>query len=489
MAMRRTKEVGIKLIFGSRLLLVGQFFLEFLVLNFFAIVLATGFALLFKSFSAQLLGDVFSSTVWSDPVFWTMLLGILILGTLLAGLYPAFLLSSFKPIEALKEKINASKGLKIRRVIAVVQFGISIALITGAILIYSQTQFIRNHDIGLAIDKILIIKNPSLVAGKSPSKWVSFKNSIEDHTGIKGVAGSTLTPGLEYNWTNGGVHMDNSDNEVACQMMVIDINFPEVYDLKIREGEDFFIKKDKPFGVIINAEAASKLGVQNVADNEQRLVLEGDTLRIVSVFENFYQQSVKLLPQPMVFYCDQETNFFPNYFSVKLSGANISSTIDFIKTQWETTIGDFPFEYYFLDDQYNKQYAADIHLSNLLIVFTVLSIIISCLGLLGLTKFNVEIRTKDIGVRKILGSTPYQIMVLFFKEMFVVLIIAFVLAAPLTFMFLEKWFEQFPNRIAIGFWPFVIPLILIGVLATAIISAFTVKVASSNPARLIRQGE
>ena len=490
-SLERAKEVGVRKVLGSyRIQLIRQFLFESLVINFLAVVLAFLIIIATLPLFNSLTGKAVSFTLMSDSKFWLSLILIFIAGTFLSGLYPAFVLSSFKPIEVLKGKLaKTGHGAWLRQALVITQFAASIALIIGTYSIYKQLQFMKSQALGVQVDNTLVLRGPSVSDSTYEKKLSAFKTEMLRHPSIQKVAASSEVPGNKVGWNAGGIRLVGSDPTKSNQYRVfgIDYDFISTYGLKILKGRGF----DPSFGtdtsaVVFNEAAVKLLGFDKPEEAvNKRIEFWGNTFTIVGVVSNHHQESLKEAYDAYIYRLSTDAN---NFYSLKLhSGtATVSGIIKLAETNWTTHFPGNPFEYFFLDDHFAAQYKADEQFGKTFALFAVLAIIIACLGLFGLASFVTTQRTKEIGIRKISGASIGAILVLLTKDFIKPVLIAFLVASPITYYLLKEWLQGYAFQTDITVWMFVLPALIIMAIALVTISIQTIKAASANPVKSLR---
>lgn len=485
-ALSRAREVGIRKVLGShRAQLIGQFLFESLFLNIVSFAIATlVIFLVFPSFNAFVGKSV--SYTWPDaPMFWLGLGGVFILGLILSGFYPAFVLSNFKPIAVLKGKFaSSSSGNNLRKGLVTFQFLASVVLITGTFVVYKQMNYLQSQDLGVSIDQTMIIQTPVYSSDSVMAiKDSYFRNLMESNPSVQGFTSSSAVPGRTPNWNAGGIRLLSQDESLSNQYRVLgaNANFLDFYGLEVVEGRGF----DESFGqeeynVLFNEAAIQQIGFSDPAEAiNQKINFWGDTMNIVGVVKNYRQESPKQAYDPLIFrYFSSASGFY----SVKISSGNMRQAVDDIQTNWETAFGNKIFDFFFLDDYYNEQYQAELKFGSIFGLFALLAILVACLGLFGLASYITSLRSKEVGVRKVLGASLQQLLTLLTWDFVKLVAISIVIAAPLSWWLMKNWLESFENRIQLGVGVFLIPAITIVVIAVSTVAFHTVKTARLNPA-------
>ncbi|MEO9482803.1 MAG: ABC transporter permease [Ekhidna sp.] len=485
-ALSRAREVGIRKVMGShKAQLIGQFLFESFFLNAISFLIASLLVLLiFPSFNSFVGKGV--SYTWPDtPVFWLGLGVVFVLGLILSGFYPAFVLSSFKPIAVLKGKFaSSSSGNNLRKGLVTFQFLASVVLITGTFVVYKQMNFLQSQDLGVSIDQTMVIKTPSYRSDSVMAiKDAVFKNLIDADPSVVGYTSSSAVPGRTPDWNAGGIRLLTQDESLSNQYRVIgaNANFLDFYDLEIVSGRNF----DESFGteeanVLFNEAAIHQIGFQDVKEAlNQKINFWGDTFNIVGVVKNYRQESPKQAYDAMIF------RYFPNtsgFYSIKVNSANMQEVVGNMQSNWEDAFGNKVFDFFFLDDFYNEQYQAEVKFGSIFGLFALLAILVACLGLFGLASYITSLRSKEVGVRKVLGASIKQLLTLLTWDFVKLVGISIIIAAPLSWWLMKNWLAGFENRIELGVGIFLIPAIAIVIIAISTVAFHTFKTAKLNPA-------
>jgi putative ABC transport system permease protein len=487
----RAKEVGVRKVMGShRSQLIRQFMLESLLINFFAIVLAFILLVISLPLFNSITGKSVNFSLLTDLKFWLALSIIFIAGTFLSGLYPAFVLSSFQPIAVLKGRLaKTSHGAFLRQSLVIFQFAASVTLMVGTFSVYRQLNYMQDQALGVQIDQTLVLRGPNVTDSTYPDKLNAFKNEMLKVAGIGKFAASTEVPGSKVGWNAGGIRLVGSDPGKSNQYRVIgiDYDFIDAYGLKILKGRNFSQQFTTDTGAVLFNEAAVKLLGFNNPENalNKRIEFWGDVFTIIGVVANHHQESLREDYDAHIFRLIPESD---NFYSVKMQ-AGSNNWNDIIKTtenKWSSFFPGNPFEYFFLDDHFEEQYKADKQFGRTFGLFAALAIIVACLGLFGLVSFVTTQRTKEIGIRKISGAGISSILLLLTKDFIKPILISFAIATPVTYYLLKKWLENYAFKISIDPWMFILPAMMILVIALVTISTQTIKAASANPVKSLR---
>ncbi|MEO9964481.1 MAG: ABC transporter permease [Reichenbachiella sp.] len=483
-AMYRAKEVGVRKSIGAfRGQLIYQFVVESALVNILAACLALGIAYMLLPVLNEIIGRQLEMTVVQELGFWISFLTITLSGSLLSGLYPAFILSAFKPSSMLGSTRKASKGgVNLRRGLIVFQFWISALLISGTYLVYAQISYMKNQELGINMEKIVVINGPEVNLNRETikEKMNTFKNVTGSHHSISMVTGSGSVPGKGYNWRTGMWRFGISEDESKSGNVVfVDHDFTKTYDFEFLAGRSFSEMASEENGFIINEKALQVFGLGLPEEAiQQKLIVGGwDTVRVMGVIKDFHWNSLKDEHSPYIF-AHQGSN---SYISFKIDLQDIPGTLAHIEETYDAVFPNNPFNYFFLDDEFNNQYQADLQFGNLFTSFSILAIFISCLGLFGLVAFSTNSRIKEIGIRKALGAEVQSLMLLLSKEYMILLLIANVLAAPIIFVWGQSWLEDYAYKVNLGIGLYLIPGLILVVISLITVSYKTYAAAKSNP--------
>lgn len=489
-AITRAREVGVRKAIGSkRSQLIAQFLSESAVLNGLALVLALLLVLAAIPGFNKLSGQQLSFSLFIQPGFWIGLLSLFLIGVFFSGLYPAFVLSGFKPIEVLKGKMGSTKqSALLRKSLVVFQFATSLFLLIGTVAVYRQIQYMRKQSLGINIDQTLVIPQPIVgIDSTFLKKITAFKQELQQQSSIKDITVSTSIPGEAVGWNAGGIKLVGTDESTQKQYRVIgvDYDYIKTYGLKLIAGRPF----SKEFGsdahsVIFNKKGIEQLGFSKPEDAlGKRIDFWGDQYTIEGVTDNFHQQSLREAYEPLIFRLIPDIN---GSISIKTEAGQASQTISLVKKEWPKFFPGNTFEYFFLDDHFDKQYKADQRFGQVFGLFTSLAILVACLGLFGLASFTTLQRTKEIGIRKVLGASVPAILKLLFREFALLLIIAFIIAVPVAWLTTSSWLKGYAFRISLQWTYFILPFITIIFIALITVSFQSIKAAIANPVKSLR---
>jgi putative ABC transport system permease protein len=489
----RAKEVGIRKIVGStRGSIIRQFLLESLVLSFVSLVIAGVMVQIVLPLFNTLARKELEINFISQPLNLVLLLVVGLAVGILAGSYPAFVLSSFHPVTVLKGRFSTSrKGRRLRNALVVFQFAISIVLISMTLLISRQMDFMLNMDLGYNKDSLIVVER----ANSLGSRGEAFKQELRGIPGVVDAAGSntTISGGFYY----GIMFQTEKDSEIkTTRGMTVDKDFIKTLDLEIIDGRGFAKEFNDTRNVIINEGAIREFGWNDpVGMKLKRLGDPGETTgdyTVIGVVKDFHYNSLHEDIDSFVLFTlpegqsqQQQQQVYP-LLNVRIRPDNTAASLASIEDTWSKFTQEQPFSYYFLDDVLDRLYQNEKTSGQIFSIFSILAVVIACIGLFGLSTYMAEQRTKEVGIRKVLGSTASKIVVLMSKDFAKLVAVAFLIAVPVAYYIMIKWLQSFSFRTSVPLWIF----LLAGVVALAValftISFQALKAANSNPADSLR---
>jgi len=488
-SIERAREVGVRKVMGGfRSQLIQQFLFESLLFNALAVVIAIVLVAILTPAFGQLTGRDLDFLLFKQSTFWLWIGALIVMGALLAGIYPTFVLSSYKPSEVLKGRFkNSSAGVMFRKGMVVVQFVSSITLIVGTFTVYRQIKYMQDQTLGVDINQTMVLNSPNIIDSTYEDKFQVFKQQLLRFPEVVGVTASTSVPGAAPDWNAGGIRRLSQRDDEANQYRIImmDHDFIKSYGLEVIEGRPFSgdVVNEKE-SVLLNESASRLMGFTKpeLAINDQ-IFFWGDTFKIVGVVKNYHQESLKKAYEPLIFRYERAPG---GYYSIKFNTKNVRESIARFEEEWKAMFPGNPFIHFFLDDHYNQQYQADQQFGQVFGIFSTLAIFIACLGLFGLSSLTAIQRTKEIGVRKVLGASVSSILGLVSKDYIILMLFAIVLAVPVAWWIMAGWLEGFASRIPLAWWIFVIPALVVMAIAILTVSIHTLKAARTNPVKSLR---
>ncbi len=508
-SIERAKEVGIRKVIGAlKGQLVIQFLIEAMVVSAISIILGFLMAKLLLPQFSELVGkdigdSILSFILFTEPLFWLVLVGAILAGGLAAGFYPALVLSSFLPVQVLKGRfLRSSHGVSMRRIMVGIQFVISILLIGATILITKQISFMNQEELGYNKDQILVATAPLLIDSSMMHKINVFNTEILQLNGINNVTKSSQIPGKVIPERNGvrnfGQDIDvNKETFYKC----IDDQFLDAFDIQLLSGRNFIamdsslIRGAQNNKVLINEKLSVTLGYNTPEDAIGKSVIfhygpmpNEHKAEIIGVVANYHQRSLKEDYDPILYYFPSYNTFYTNwdYFSFNISTKDWSRTISQIEEKYTMVFPGNPFDYFFLDEFFDRQYRSDQRFSKVSRAIAGFAIFVACLGFLGLSTLILIQRTKEIGVRKILGANPFEIMVLVTKDFVKLLFLANIIALPLIWYFGRKWLNNFAFNTGIGWEVYVLPILFMLIIVLGIVSIQIYRTSVLNPVNSLK---
>ncbi len=480
-AVKRSKEVGIrKVLGGQRTQLVGQFLSETFMISALAILVGTGLAELgllklnsFLGLELHVNGNIFQTGIFL-LVLW-FVIGIL------SGLYPAFVLSGFRPVQALKNKLSnkSAGGFNLRRGLVVFQFMISHVLIIGTIILISQMNYFNDKDLGFNKEAIVMIPLPET---RNIEKKQVLKREIERIAGVELVS-LCMTPPSSGSVTVTDFDVEGIEGDFLTQVKLADATYFSLFEMEMLAGK-IYPPSDTAIGFVINESLLKSIGLENPEDVVGRnLKIWGKTYPVAGVVKDFHTLSLDEEVGPTIMF-SQIKDYFE--LAIKINSSDPLAVINEVEKSWNAQYDNFLFHYQFLDEQIEEFYEGERKMTSLLSIFSCVAIFIGCIGLYGLVSFMASEREKEIGVRKVLGATTAQILVLFSKEFVFLIIIAFAIAAPLSGYAMGKWLEKFAYRIELNTFMFVVGIGVTLIIALATVSYQAIRASLTNPVDVLK---
>ncbi|MEQ9593643.1 MAG: ABC transporter permease [Cyclobacteriaceae bacterium] len=490
-SLERAKEVGIRKALGSRKSgLVKQFLIEAMLINSIAFIGAAALVQLSRYTFYEYAGLQAELFVFTGIWFWCGLLLLFLIGSVLSSLYPAFVLSSFQPIAALRGKLNYSLGgQQLRRTLVLFQFVASISLMIAAFAVYDQLQYMREKPLGMQIDNLLVVKGPRVMANEMETSEDPFITIVSRNRAVQNVSVSGSVPGI---WTASAQNIVRQGSQVGKDVFFsifgADHRFLETYELELLAGRNFKEGIDgSREAVILNESALLALGFDTPEDAiNANIEARGLEMKIVGVIRDYHHFSLKEKINPMILF--PIGNGSKEYYTVKVESIDgqFKSTISEIESNWKTIYPDNPFEYFFLNSAFDAQYAADLQFEKVFTAFSLLAVFIACLGLYGLASFVTMKRTKEIGIRKVLGSSVTGIVILLLMDFAKLILVAGLIAVPIAYLGVMDWQSTFAFKADLSPWLFVIPLVAVLSIALLTISIQTLRAAIVNPVDILK---
>jgi putative ABC transport system permease protein len=493
-SIQRGNEIGVRKVNGAtRKQLISQFLLETFTIGFIGLLISILiFRALLPMFSNIIEVPLTDIMLWKSPLFYLSFLLIFLIGTFISGLYPSFVLSSFKPTAMLggRGQKHTRGGVLFRRSLVLIQFSIAIALIFVTLVVQYQISFMMSKDLGVNIERMLVLDPPKVVLGDSlySRKVDLLKTQIAKLTGISSVTASDNIPGKSYStywWNIEVVNVPNEfEEEIEFGLTKVDESFFDSYEIEILHGRMFSRDFSDDKSVIVNETAAKLLGfsdIEKALDNE--IKLGNANFRITGIAEDYHHTSLKNNYIPTIF---TYSNAKYPYYSIKVSTSNLNEIISKVQDIWSASYPRSNFSYFFLEDDFNKQYNAERRFSILIKGFTFFAIFIACLGIFGLTSFSVRRKRREIGIRKAFGASPRNILTLVYSDFFRIISLASIIGLPLAYVYARNWLNNYAFKITFSPILFLVPIVLLCLIVIFTVGYQAITASSIRPAETIR---
>ena len=483
---RRAKEIGIRKVTGSsKRQLVLQFLSESLLTSLVAVLLSVLLVWLLLSMFNSISGKTFTIDTLLQSSNILLLLGIVLFTGLVGGSYPAFYLSAFKPVGVLKGALSKASGnVNLRRTLVVLQFSISMIMLICTWVVYSQLSYLRKKDLGFNKNQVMTV---TVNTGEDErSKISAMNNEFRNLPGINAVGtGNSYPGGPNVNLNLFTVETKNGYIDKGVECYSIDENYFGALGIKMVKGRNFSGLADTLHSIVVNEAMVKHFGWEDEPIGK-RVKFPGDTsgnyLEVVGVFKDFNQKSLYNPIAPLLLFYSPNCNII----QLKMEAANIKTAISKVEATWKKYFPQLPFEYKFLDEDFNSQYAADQKRGKIFAAFSILTIIITCLGLLGLTAFTTQQRQKEISIRRVIGASTIEVVTLITQNYLWLALIAAAIAFPVAWYFMNKWLEIFPYNPGLSLIPFAVSALIILVTAVATASFHSAKAAMAKPSKNLR---
>ncbi len=479
----RAKEVGMRKVAGAyKIEIIRQFYGESILLAFIALLLAVVLVWLLLPVFNNLAAKELCLDIPGNLSILLGLLCIAVLTGIISGSYPAFFLSAFQPVMVLKGlRLSGSRGSLFRKILVVFQFSLTILLIICTVGVYNQLDYMRNRKLGYDKEHMIYFR----MRGDVREKFDSVKNELLQNPNILGVTASSNVPTYGYYFSNSLWRWEGQspDEEILMRAVLIDFDYFKTFGMEIAEGRSFSkeFPTDVTEAIMVNEEAVKAMGMESPIGN--RLSLQDENFKIIGVVKNYHFRSLRQEIDPLILL------YYPQYCRIlfaRLKGDKIPQIIGYIENVWKKFAPDYPFNYNFLDEALDRLYRSEQRIGTLFRYFAILAVLISCLGLLGLASFMAEQRTKEIGIRKVLGATMSNIVLLLSREFTKGVIIANIIAWPIAYFALHKWLQSYAYKTNIALWSFISSGMLALLIALLTVSYQSVKAALANPADALR---
>jgi len=488
-ALERAREVGVRKIFGGkRIQLFNQFLLESFIINLVGLALAITIVQFSHVYFEHLVGKPINYSFFSYSILGWIMIALFFAGAMLSGLYPAFFLSMFKPVSILKGAFRGSVGgIHIRKGLIILQFAISFLLISSSLIIYRQIHYMIHYDLGFTTDNILMIQKAEVELSEDFDEIEDlFFEEIVKHPNIESATLS-FEPGHDFWFT---LPIRRKDQPPASTKIIkgcrIDYDYLNTYQIPLLYGRNYDRDNQNDYrrNILVNEKATELLGFDHPADALNQFLMIGDNeVQIIGILKNFHQLKLRYDLQPIIYLLGTP----PGYYAVRLnSNLNHQETIDFIKLKFDEFLPGNPFLYTYLEDYFNRQYQIEQTFEKVVGTFTILAIIIACLGLFGLSSLELIQRIKEIGIRKVLGARVIDILKLFSGNILFLISVSVIVSIPVTILVMNSWLKNFQFHIDVKWFYFIPPVLIILIISLFTVSFRIVKTANANPAEALR---
>lgn len=492
-ALSRAQEVGVRKVLGARR---SQLMVQHLTETFLITLVSFGLALvlvqalqpLYNSFT----GKALSLQVLSGTWLWVAGVGLLLLSSLFAGGYVAFFISRHKPIAVLRGKGGPTShgSVRVRTGLVVFQFTISIVFIIATLVLYRQLGYMQQQNLGMNLNELLVIKGPNLDGDAATERNTAFKNTLAQFPFITKITASNAVPGQGYNFSTSGItklNPERGDEKKEYAMVITDDRFFDTYGIQFAEGKAYSAAETaqgwaKAKKLILNERAAAALGFAPNAPVVGKTILWGAAYEIVGVVKDYHHLSLREAIKPTI-YMPSTSSI---YYTLQTNTQNLPAKLETLKKAYTAAFPGNPFDYFFADASYDKQYQAEQKLGRVFVASAAVAILIACLGLFGLVAYTARQRVKEIGIRKVLGATVTDITRLLSKDFVKLVAVAIIIATPVAWWLMQRWLQDFAYRTELSWWIFVAAGAIALLLALSTVSVQAIKAARANPVKNLR---
>ena len=492
-ALKRAKEVSIRKVIGARAgQLIRQFLGESFLLNLIGFILAIGLVSLLQNTFNNLVNKELAISILQIDKIWILGLSFLLIGSLTSGIYVAFTLTSFKPVQSLKGISSIRRGSWLRKALVVGQFCASVILIIATLVLYRQLQYMQNQDLGVKLTQRVVIQSPQMVEESAlEARTAVLEQQLSQLPYIENFSQTGIVPGNYYNFSANGIARPNAsadDKKKGYSMGIIDDRYLRTYDISLAAGRNFTPHEareswEKSAKIMVNELAAQQLGFPSAAAAIGKTIEWGQPFQIVGVIKNYHHQGLKETIAPLILLPRRSAS----NLTVQLTSGRMAWKLAELEKLYRASYPGNPFDYYFVDERFQQQYQREQQYAKVFTVASALAIFIACLGLFGLVTFISEQRTKEIGIRKVLGASVSGIVALLSKDFLHLVLIANVIAFPIAWYFMHEWLQDFPYRVTISWWIFALAGSVAAVIALVTVSLRAVKAAVANPVKNLRR--
>jgi len=485
----RAKEVGIRKTIGaSAIALIRQFAIETFLMVTIAAILAIALVYFLLPYVGSIAEKEFSFELLTQPSVIAIAIALVLLTGLLAGWYPSMLLSRLQPMQSLRiQKSNKGQGPILRKVLVVFQFAISIILITGTIIASKQLRHMQSYDLGFNKEQVLVIPLKKVPFVDFTNNYESIKSQLQQIPGINSIGSAAAMPG-RIGWDGQIVQPEgfSSQQTLTMEVIPIDHDYVKTLGIKLKAGRDLSknFSTDARHAVLLNETACKLIGWTPEQAIGKSIATPGlDSGEVVGVMADYHQHGLQKKINPVLTFI---TPWGYRFMAMRINGKDMESTVEKVEAFWKQRFTGYPFEYFMLDDDFNIQYKSERNLARLISLFSILTILVACLGLFGLTAYITMKRTREIGIRKVLGATTGSVAGMLSKDFLKLVAIAILISVPVTWWMMSKWLEDFAYRINIPVWAFVLAGISALAIAMITVSFQAIKAAMVNPVKSLR---
>ncbi|TDE18544.1 ABC transporter permease [Dyadobacter psychrotolerans] len=493
-ALKRANEVGVRKVIGATPWnLISQFLGESALVNMLSLSLAVVLVYLLQPLFNQLIGRELTLEALGNSPVWIAGLGVLFLGSLLSGIYTAYALSNFNPVKILKGNLSkTSKGILLRKSLVVSQFTISIVLILVTIVIYTQLRFMQSQNLGMKTDQLLVVRGPEV--GKDSTyknRQAAFWNELEQQSFVKDYSLSGTVPGSFFNFATSGFTQPGSkagDELKPYFFAIIGDRYLNTYGIELKAGRNFTEQEvkvdwDENSKILLNEKAVEQFGFRSAEEAiNNKVKWDERFLEVIGVVKDYHHLGLQKAINPIIFYPQNSTS----YITIKLTPDQIQNKMAKLEGMYKTFFAGNPFEYFFVDENFNKQYFSENQYGKIFTTASVWAIFIACMGLFGLATFTVETRTKEIGIRKVLGASVASIVGLLSFDFLKLVVAAILIASPLAWYFMTDWLKDFEYQIKVSWWIFAAGGATAVIIAILTIGFQSIKAALMNPVKSLK---
>jgi putative ABC transport system permease protein len=506
----RTKEFSVRRVIGSgKLNLAAQYLTEYSCLTFGALILSVVIIVVFAPYYSDLTGVQLQRISLDQPFVWTVAAIVFMLGSIIAGIYPAIFLLKFDPVAALRGSVSKYRsGNKVRQTLVVFQFTVSIILVAFVMTVQQQLDYMKVINKGIELETVVAIRNPTAYSNQELTtkygEFETFQNKLLQYPMVRSLASSSAIPGSEigFNYVN-LIKRNIGDpyDPAVYKTLFVSSDFIDTYNIGLVAGNSFEVPANfngtAPWetanwsSVILNERAIRQLGFTSATDAlNQEIYFEAFDeplkCRIIGVIKDYHHEATKKEVYPTILFHNYAT-FQQVYFSVRLNeGSKPEESLSQIENTWKELFPDRPFDYFFLDEYYDRQFKSEVYFQKIFTLFAGIAIVVACLGILGITLFEMNSRLKEISIRKVLGASVVGVTILLSKTNVKLIALASIFATPLIYILATEWLSNYPERIQLTAWLALIPVAVIMIIVLTVSGFQTIKTARANPVDHLR---